>query len=351
MKIKRFMLPIIISIVLLLGACSSNSSGTNTESGNSETKSSGEKFTFIYADVASPDSITNQEITALNDRLQERTDGRLTIDIFPAGQLGGEREIIENLQTGDVTLSINSVSVAVNFLPELQVFDIPYHFKSVEHGRHVFRNDGPLYNLLKEKYEEKGFKLFGYLDQRFRTLGTNKEVKTADDVQGLRVRAQENPNQLNTWKLLGANPTPMAFNELYTALEQGTVDAYENSYELITTMKLYEPISNIVNTNVGFQTIQLVGNLDFYNKLPDDLRTIFDEEANKTVENVLNRYSQEQEEEFVKVLTDNDVTVTSLPQEEIEKLRTKTLPVIDEIRKQVGDDLVDTYLEEVESFK
>lgn len=117
-------------------------------------------------------------------------------------------------------------------------------------------------------YEEGGYKLLGIADHGFRVMSTNKKVASIDDFKGQKIRTMENPYHLDFWKSIGANPTPMSFAEVYIGLQQNTIDAQENPYEVIVANRLYEQQDYIVETNHLPHLITLIMNDDFYEDMP-----------------------------------------------------------------------------------
>ena len=118
---------------------------------------------------------------------------------------------------------------------------------------------------MEKVYQKGGYKLLGYADQGFRVMSTNKNVKSIKDFKGQKIRTMENSYHLKFWKTLGANPTPMTFSEVYIGLQQGTIDAQENPYEVIVSSKLYEQQDYVVETNHLPHYISLIVSDEFYN--------------------------------------------------------------------------------------
>jgi len=170
------------------------------------------------------------------DRL---SDGKYQIKIKSSGVLGGERDVIEGLQFGTVELTISSTGPVGNFVPEVYALDFPFLFKSYDHAHRVL--DGKIGNDLLNKFESKGLIGLAWSENGFRHLTNSKRpVNKPEDLTGLKLRTMENEVHMSAFQDLGAAPTPMSFTELFTALQQGTVDGQENPIPVITTSKLYE---------------------------------------------------------------------------------------------------------------
>lgn len=195
-------------------------------------------------------------MTAFAKEIEAKTNGRIEIRLHPGGALGGDREVLEGLQIGTVDLTIPSTSVIANFVPEVQVFDIPFLFRDFDHAQAVL--DGPIGQEILAKFKAKGLQGLAFGGIGFRQLtNSRRPVNGPDDVKGLKIRTQENQIHLQVWRALGALPTPMALPEVFTALQQGVVDGQENPIGAILNNKFgqvqkYLTITNHAFTPVGF---------------------------------------------------------------------------------------------------
>lgn len=168
--------------------------------------------------------------------VEKRTGGRYKIQAFYNGALGAERESIEAIQLGTHELTMTSSGPVPNFVPETRILDIPFLFRDKAHARAVL--DGPIGQELAGKFESKGIKALGWAENGFRHMTNNRRpVNTPDDLKGLKMRTMENPVHIAAYKGFGIVPTPMAFTEVFTALQQGTVDGQENPLSVITAAK------------------------------------------------------------------------------------------------------------------
>jgi tripartite ATP-independent transporter DctP family solute receptor len=168
--------------------------------------------------------------------VEKRTNGRYKIQTFYSGALGGERESIEAVQLGTQELAFSSTGPVPNFVPEARILDIPFLFRDKAHARAVL--DGPIGQDLLTKFDAKGFKALAWAENGFRHMTNSKRaVNAPDDLKGLKMRTMENPVHVTAYKGLGIVTTPMAFPEVFTALQQGTVDGQENPLGVIMAAK------------------------------------------------------------------------------------------------------------------
>lgn len=191
------------------------------------------------------------------EALEELAPGRFTIEHFPGGSLGGERELAEALQLGSLEMAVIGSSVLGNFVPEMMVTELPFLFRSTEHARAVL--DGDVGKDLLTGLEQAGIVGLGFGEIGFRhTTNSKRPIRSVEDLEGLKIRTVENPVPLAAWRALGALPTPMAFPEVYSALQQGIIDGQENPISIIIPSKLYEPNKYLSLTRHGFTPIVLL---------------------------------------------------------------------------------------------
>jgi len=187
----------------------------------------------------SPDSHYGKGAQVFAQEIDRLSDGKYEIKIKSSGVLGGERDVIEGLQFGTIDLTISSTGPVGNFVPEVYALDFPFLFTGYEHAHRVL--DGKIGNDLLAKFEDKGLIGLAWSENGFRHLTNSKHaVVTPSDLEGLKIRTMENEVHMSAFEDLNAAPTPMSFTELFTALQQGTVDGQENPIPVITTSKLYE---------------------------------------------------------------------------------------------------------------
>ncbi|HJV80855.1 TRAP transporter substrate-binding protein [Noviherbaspirillum sp.] len=175
-------------------------------------------------------------IDTLAKEIEKRTNGRYKIQTFYAGALGAEREAVEAVQLGTQELTWTSTGPIPNFVPEVKILDVPFLFRDYAHARAVL--DGPIGQDMLKKFESKGIKALAWGENGFRHMTNNKRaINGPEDMKGLKMRTMENPVHIQAYKGFGIIPTPMAFTEVFTALQQGTVDGQENPLSVITANK------------------------------------------------------------------------------------------------------------------
>ncbi len=272
--------------------------------------------------------------------LSERLGDRFEITIFPNKQLGSERSLVEQLQIGSIDLVVTSTGPLGGFVPEMLVVDLPFLFRNTQHVDHVF--EGPIGQSLLTSLEKAGIKGLAFWENGFRNLTNNRRaVFKPEDCRGLIIRTMENEIHLESFRLLGANPTPMAWGEALTALKQGAIDGQENPINIIYTHGIYDFQKNLALTAHFYSPALLLMNLEKYEELSPTDRKAFLEVAQ-----IAGRYEKELirrgEAETLKKLEDLGMRVT-LPDRSF--FRKAMAPVYQKYQSRFGKTLIQEILD------
>ena len=217
-------------------------------------------------------------VTTFNDEIVKRTEGRYKLKYFPAGALGGEREVLEGVQLGTQDMTITSTGPVGNFVPETRIMDIPFLFRDYAHARKVL--DGPIGQDILAKFPAKGLVAISWMENGFRHVTNSKKpIKTPEDLAGLKVRTMENKVHMQAFKAMGSLPTPMNMNEVFTALQTGTVDGQENPIPVILHNKLYTVQKYLSLTGHVYSPALLIISPTVWNKMTDADKASFKEAA------------------------------------------------------------------------
>ena len=208
--------------------------------------------------------------------VEKRTAGRYKVQTFYNGALGGERESIEAVQLGTQELAFSSSGPVPNFVPETKILDVPFLFRDKAHARAVL--DGPIGQELLGKFDAKGFKALAWAENGFRHMTNSKRaVNAPEDLKGLKMRTMENPVHIAAYKALGIITTPMAFPEVFTALQQGTVDGQENPLSVILSAKFDQVQKYLSLTgHVYSPAIFLMNKAEFDKLKPEDQKAFIE---------------------------------------------------------------------------
>lgn len=270
----------------LLGACSSGPAGSAAPAEQSDTGTQGqtlEPMTITLGHTGGVEDNRQKASLMLAERAAELTGGGLTIEVFPAGQLGSWEEMQEGLEVGSVDVVLESVGSLERYSALASIEGLPFLYDDPEHFLEVW--DSPLAEeILDALAEESGFRLIGKMYRGARLLNTVRPIASLSDLTGLKLRVPTQQTYIDTWQALGASPTPMAYTEVFTALEQGAIDGQENPIDIIRFDSMYEVAPFITETR------HLYGNYHFqvweesFLSWPQEYRDAFLEAAGEVSE-------------------------------------------------------------------
>jgi tripartite ATP-independent transporter DctP family solute receptor len=288
----------------------------------------GETFTLTIGTTVQDDSATGRALLEVfKPYIEEHSNGRIEVIVQNNSVLGSDREIYEALQLNTVQASQGPLSTLANFAPDFAVCDLPFLFTSKEEA---YANlDGEFGDALAATLPQYGMRIIAYGENAFRNISNNQHpVKTAEDLKGLDIRVMESPVNIATYKAMGTNPTPMAFSELYGALQNGTVDGQDNGIVLTYTNKLYEVQPYYTFTHHLYAANAVVVSEEFWQSLPEDLQQVITEASFEAMKFQRDLNTQ-LEDELVATMEAAGVTFDTLPDEEIAKLVEATKDVWD----------------------
>ena len=304
---------------------------------------------FIYALGNAPATIDAANYFKM--LLEQKSNGELSCDIYTDNVLGSERELLEGCQFGNYDIILATNAPVASFLDDMYVLDIPWLFETKEQVYEVL--DGPLGDALNEGLEGIGLKCLQWQENSFRDLTTtDRKVEKVSDLKGLKIRIMENDVQLATWKLYGANPTPMAFTELFTALQQGTVDGQDNGAELVWQTKFCEVQKYFTETQHIYSPYLILMSLETFSSLSQEHQQIVLEASKEA-----NAYERKRASEYEAAALANIKNVpstefVSLTPQAREEFRKITEPIIEMVRGKISHpEILELLLEEAERVK
>lgn len=212
------------------------------------------------------------------DKLEELTDGGITIEVYGDKVLGTDREMLEQVQSGTLDMSINTTSVLSNFIPEYAALDLPYLLSGWDHCYKFMDSD--VYTDLLAEGADSGITTLSLAGRGFRHVTTNdRPIRNLDDIKGLKIRVIESSVYVDAFNAFGANPQAMSFGEVITALQQGTIDGHENSYAIIQQEHVDEVQNMISETAHMFAFFNLVINTELLEGMSDEYQAAIREAA------------------------------------------------------------------------
>lgn len=295
--------------------------------------------------VTNKDRSLSKGLVKFGQIVEKETKGEIKVQVFTDGVLGGDRQTIEALQMGTVHGTSVSTGPIAAFVPQFDVFDLPFLFKDKPTAFRVV--DGPFGQDLLNMLPKVGLIGLNYWENGFRHLTNNRrDVKTLEDIKGLKVRTLESSVHVDTWRALGANPTPMSFSQLYTGLEQGVVDGQENPYGNVVVNKFYEVQKYLTNTGHVYNASPFMISKKFWDGLTDAEREIM-KKAAKEAQAYQRELNDQEDKNSVEFLKKQGMVISDLNPGEKEKMIAVLKPVYDKYSKTLGQDLVDRLMAEI----
>jgi C4-dicarboxylate-binding protein DctP len=293
------------------------------------------KFSHVVADDT-PKGLAAKKFKQL---AEERTKGAVKVEVYPNSQLYKDKEEMEALQLGAVQMLAPSLA---KFAPlgvkEFELFDLPFIFDGYDDLHKI--TEGPVGKNLLAKLEPKGIKGLAYWDNGFKVMSANKEIRTPEQMKGMKVRIQSSKILDAQMRALGAIPQVMAFSEVYQALQTGVVDGTENPPSNLYTQKMHEVQKFVATTNHGYLGYAVIVNKKFWEGLPADIRTALDGamvEATKYANDIA---KQKNDEDLAAVKASGKSQIIELTPAERAVWKAALVKVHDEMADRIGKDLV-----------
>jgi TRAP-type transport system periplasmic protein len=235
------------------------------------------KIIVKYGHVGPPIHPQHHGALAFAKYVNEKTKGEIEVQVFPLGQLGGERSMTEQVQSGTLHMTAVTAGVLANFVPEMGIIELPFIYPNRETAYKVL-DDKDIRDRFYKYCDPKGFVFIGYTENEFRDITNSKHViRKPEDLKGLKIRVIESPLFIDTFKALGTNPTPLPFPEIYNALQQKVIDAQDNPIYTSILMKFTEVNKFATITNHILTECPVVINKKFWNSLTPEQQKIFRE--------------------------------------------------------------------------
>ena len=283
--------------------------GAATLSANGQGEAGGSKINLRVSIADSESSVFYAGMAAFKDYLESESAGEVSVTIYPSGQLGNLREVVEGLQMGTIDVTVANSSVVSNFCSDVAVFDLPFLFDSNEHAYNSL--DGEVGETLNSQLAEKKLKVLGWWPIGFRNVTLNEAVSDVEELSGKRIRIMDSQVFRETFKALGVDPVPLNFSELYTALQQGTVDGQENPFVTILDAKICEVNKFILETGHTFSPAAMMISEKTWNKLTDDQKSMFTEAGKVATAACRDAYEMKTEAAKTDMVENYGVTIIS----------------------------------------
>ncbi|MDE7058946.1 MAG: TRAP transporter substrate-binding protein [Lachnospiraceae bacterium] len=319
----------------------------DTSEGEQETGEATRVFQLGHLDPSQDDNAYQIFCVQFKENLEAVSDGRLSVDIFGDGMLGGEIELMEGMKLGNVDMALITNNYYGNFVKDNMIFDLPFVFADYEEEHKILDSDEVMEPLRQQLYDEWGVKQLAWGDSGFRyVVNTKRPLVDVSDFNGLKIRLPENTVYVETFKSLGANPTTMAFSEAYTAVQQGTVDGLEITASAINTAGYYEICDYLSLTKHFASPIAINISAKVWESLSEEEQGFVQEAANLARE-TQREIVIENEQKLLDKMAEAGCQINEIG--DIEEYRTAVEPVFDYIRTVIDHpELLDLVLEKLQ---
>ena len=288
-----------------------------------------------------PSSVAVEQV--FRKEIARLTNNQLQVDVFPAMQLGGAKENVDAVRSGTLAITWVGAAFLSRIAPELEAVSLPFVFDNRESAFRVI--DGPVGDAIDKKLQSKGFISLGWMELGMRHVTNSKgPIRTMADLKGLKVRLQPNETHLATFRALGANPVAMDVKELYSALEQHVVDGQENPYTVIAASRFGEVQKHLSNTGHFFDFIAVVASKKAFEQLKPEHQKAVREAMTATIAFQRKLAAEQESTKFAELKA--KMTYTEITPAARAEMRKATLPVIEDVKKRAGADLVNQVLAE-----
>jgi len=292
---------------------------------------------------------TTKTIREYAKKVDEKTNGKYDIQIFTNATLGDDLRATEAVKAGMLDAVVTSTAPVGGIIKEIMIFDLPFLFSSGEVADTIL--SGPVAKDLEQKMAEKDLLCIAWYENGFRNLTNSvREIKAPADIKGLKIRTMENPIHLAAWKQLGANPTPMPFSEVFTALQQRVVDGQENPVPTIFDAKFNEVQKYITLTGHIYSPYLFLFSKKLFEKLPEEDQKIFMDIAKET-ESLNRQLARDAVKANLEEMAKKGIIVTELTAEQKKVFQDTLMPVWDQFSEKIGKDIVDKMKAELAKIK
>ena len=303
------------------------------------------KYAVIY-DIKHPHGLGAQKFAEL---VAQHSDNKIKVKVYPNATLGGEVPIISAMQGGTVEMSAMATSQLVGVIKDFAALDLPFLFNSEKEVDRVV--DGPVGKTFLDKMPAKGLVGLSWFEHGFRNLtNSRRPVTKLEEIQGLKIRVEQNAVAVDTWNALGANAVPMPFPELYTALEQKVVDGQENPYSTVDSSKFYEVQKYLSVTKHKYTPLVVTVSKKFWDQLSADEKKLIQDAATEAAV-YQRKANRDLNEQYLQSLKKVGMQINEIPAGELARMRAKVQPVVDKFSAQIGGTLVKDLYGEIEKAR
>jgi len=345
---RKFLLVLMFSLAaLVVAACSGGSSDTGSTdssggSGDDADTSSDEKIVIKFSHVTTADSVKGQAADKFKELVEEKTDGKVEVEVYPSSQLYGDNDELDALVSGNVHMIAPSVTKMVKLDPRWQFVDMPYLFEDQAHVHRFFESELAQDLMQSDQLASNDIMGLVFWENGFKHFMNNKHALVEpSDYAGLKFRAQAGKVLESQFQALDAGSATIAFGETYAALQQGTVDGTENTFNNIDTQNYQEVQSHMTVSEHGRLDYAIFVNKSFWEGMPDDVRGLVEEALEEATELAWDLAAKDNAASFENIKDSGNVEVTELTDDQKKAMEEAFQPVYEEFTDVITEELLD----------
>jgi len=307
------------------------------------------KMVVKYGHVGPPVHPQHLGALAFAKYVNEKSNGQIEVQVFPLGQLGGERSMTEQVQAGTLNMTAVTAGVLANFVPEMGIIEMPFIYPNRDVAYRTL-DDKEVKERFAKYCDGKGFVFIGYTENEFRDMTNSKRpIKRPEDLKGLKIRVVESPVFIDTFRALGANPTPLPFPEIYNALQQKVIDGQDNPLFTSILMKFTEVNKFATVTNHILTECPVVVNKKFWNSLTAEQQKIFRDAADVQIK-VNREQNAKGRVDAMEKAKAQKVDVYVLTAADREAFKKAVAPVLEKYRGTYGAEWFDFFVKKIDFY-
>lgn len=345
---KKFKVVVVMisafALLFSLASCGGNSNANKEYTAE-------DPLVLRLAHVENTEAIMHKAAEKFEKYVEEESDGVIQVELYPNAELGGEAEVVEQILSDQVQITMASPVVLDTYDIRLAFLDLPFIWDSFESMDQAMRNE--LGDLFQSWAAESDFYMMGYQFDGAKGISNSKhQIKNVDDLKGLKIRVTESDLLINEMKALGANPTPLAFNDIYTGLQQGTIDGQLQSPMLTYVNKFYEVQDYYSNLEITQTNACIITHKSFMDSIPEELMSIIQEGSDTYLMDWQRENAVKASTEYLDKMEDAGVDVyRKLTDEQFNEFVKAVQPVYDHYSEVVGQDVMDDFLEKARMYQ
>lgn len=331
MKIKRM-------LALALAAAMVCAQAPAAKAAEAPAVTTTDNVNIVFSHNNPESSAAGQAALKFKEEMETRSNGVVTVKVYANGELGSVPENDQALRQGRIQMVNGTAGGLVD--PSLSYFDLPCMVSTPEEFEALFGRGTELREETEKRFNDMGMQVLSLVAGGFSIISSNKEFRDYAGMNGLKIRVSENPVFIEEFKDWGCSATPVAFGELYVALQQGLVEAQNNTLDTTVSAALYEQQKYIVKTNHSVQPLGMYMNKEFYDSMPEDVRALVDWVCENVIDDYTRELCVEAEKAAEQTVTDAGLEIIEFSDEDRTQMRADAQPVYDLIAEQAGAEIV-----------